>query len=71
MYRYTTNFDLLPNASAMKKKGYIAINVAAYEKVDISFTYPFSIIADHYAFGITRLNKEFNLQIMWIKRSNI
>lgn len=71
MYRYTTNFDNLPNALAMKNKGYIAINVAAYEKVDISFVYPFCIIADYYAFGITRLNKEFNLQVMWIKRSKI
>lgn len=67
MYRGLTDISNLPNALAMKNKGYRIINVAAFSNEDSSYIFPFAVFESYYIYGICLLNKEIMIEITWIK----
>lgn len=67
MYRGLTDISKLPNALAMKNKGYRVINVGAFAKNDGTFTYPFCVFENYNISGICPLNNTIIIELTWIK----
>lgn len=66
MYRIMATVGDLPNANKMYNQNARARMIVAYRTSDPSIMYPISILDDITIRGLCDLNKQINIQILWL-----